>query len=167
MPICALLESLFFALGVAIFLVRQGPLLGRGIHGPRPVCMGETLEELSGPLVDEIFTRKRYGPMIGPYPEGQSTLISEPRFSTPCEMRFFPARERENGLFKDKPSTEAVFPFSRGKNPISQGLEHRGSPISVPFGPQGERAEINCLESREPPLTLRQEKQCMPRPFSL
>ena len=30
-------------------------------------CMGETLEELSGPLVHTNFPRKRYGPMIGPY----------------------------------------------------------------------------------------------------
>ena len=29
--------------------------------------VGETLEELSGPLVHTNFPRKRYGPMIGPY----------------------------------------------------------------------------------------------------
>ena len=34
--------------------------------GPIPV-QGETLEELSGPLVHTNFARKRYGPMIGPY----------------------------------------------------------------------------------------------------
>ena len=28
---------------------------------------GETLDELSGPLVHTNFPRKRYGPMIGPY----------------------------------------------------------------------------------------------------
>ena len=43
----------------------------------------------------------------------KGTLISEPRFSTPCEMRFFP-REK-------------------GKNRISQGVENRGSLISVPL----------------------------------
>ena len=42
-------------------------------------------------------------------------------------------RERENGLFKAKPSTKAVFPFSRGKNRISQGVENRGSLISAPL----------------------------------
>ena len=63
----------------------------------------------------------------------KGTLISEPRFSTPREMRFFPTRERENGLFKEHPLTKAVFPFSRGKNRISQGVENRGSLISVPL----------------------------------
>ena len=29
--------------------------------------VGETFEELSGPLVHTNFPRKRYGPMIGPY----------------------------------------------------------------------------------------------------
>ena len=43
----------------------------------------------------------------------KGTLISEPRFSPPCEMRFFP-REK-------------------GKNRISQGGEHRGSLNSVPL----------------------------------
>ena len=61
----------------------------------------------------------------------KGTLISEPRFSTArCN---FPTRERENGLFKEKPSTRAVFPFSRGKNHISQGVENRGSLIGVPL----------------------------------
>ena len=45
----------------------------------------------------------------------------------------FPTRERENGLFKEKPSTKAIFPFSRGKNRISRGVENRGSLISVPL----------------------------------
>ena len=51
----------------------------------------------------------------------KGTLISEPQFSTPLRDAIFPTRERENGLFKAKPSTKAVFPFSRGKNRISQG----------------------------------------------
>ena len=46
--------------------VRFVSSLGRAIHGPIPV-QGETLEELSGPLVHTNFPRKRYGPMIGPY----------------------------------------------------------------------------------------------------
>ena len=49
----------------------------------------------------------------------------------------FPTRERENGLFREKPSTKAVFPFSRGKNRISQGVENRGSLISVPLALRG------------------------------
>ena len=47
-----------------VFSVRI--LLGRATHGPMP-AQGETLEELSGPLVHTNFPRKRYGPMIGPY----------------------------------------------------------------------------------------------------
>ena len=46
----------------------------------------------------------------------------------------FPMRERENGLSREGfSSTKAVFPFSRGKNRISQGVENRGSLISVPL----------------------------------
>ena len=45
----------------------------------------------------------------------------------------FPTRERENGLFKESFFEKAVFPFSRGKNRISQGVENRGSLISVPL----------------------------------
>ena len=45
----------------------------------------------------------------------------------------FPTRERENGLCRGFFSEKAVFPFSRGKNRISQGVENRGSLISVPL----------------------------------
>ena len=61
------------------------------------------------------------------------TLISEPRFSTTCEMRFFP-REKGKSAFVERFSLKmAVFPFLRGKNRISQGVENRGSLISVPL----------------------------------
>ena len=53
----------------------------------------------------------------------KGTLISEPRFSAPLRDAIFPMRERENGLFKEKPSTKAVFP----------GVENWGSLISVPL----------------------------------
>ena len=43
----------------------------------------------------------------------KGTLTSEPRFSTPCDMTFFPV--------------------SRGKNRISHGVENRASLISVPL----------------------------------
>ena len=45
----------------------------------------------------------------------------------------FSHARKENGLFKEKPSTKAIFPFSRGKNRILQGVENRGSLISVPL----------------------------------
>ena len=51
----------------------------------------------------------------------------------PLRDAIVPTRERENGLVKEKPSTKAVFPFSRGKNRISQGVENRGSLISLPL----------------------------------
>ena len=57
----------------------------------------------------------------------KGTLISEPRFSIPCEMRFFP---REEGFSLKK---AVFFPFSRGKNRISQGVENLWSLISVPL----------------------------------
>ena len=55
--------------------------------------------------------------------KAKGTLISEPRFSTPCEMRFFP-REKGRMAFVEGFSLKGgVFPFSRGKNRISQGVE--------------------------------------------
>ena len=63
----------------------------------------------------------------------KGTLISEPRFSTSCEMRFFP-REKGKTVFVEGFSFRmAVFPFSRGKNRISHEVENRGSRISVPL----------------------------------
>ena len=47
-------------------------------------------------------------------------------------------RERENGLFKERFSLKRpVFPFSREKDRISQGVENRGSLISVPLALRG------------------------------
>ena len=45
----------------------------------------------------------------------------------------FPTRERQIGLCGGFFFEKAVFPFSRGKNRISQGVENRGSLISVPL----------------------------------
>ena len=63
----------------------------------------------------------------------KGTLLSEPRFSTPPARCDFSHARKGNGLFKEKPSTKAIFPFSRGKICISQGVENRGSLISVPL----------------------------------
>ena len=43
----------------------------------------------------------------------KGTLLSEPRFSMPCEMRIFPTRERENGLFSKKNPWKRPFSLSR------------------------------------------------------
>ena len=45
----------------------------------------------------------------------------------------FATREKENGLWRGFFFEKAVFPFSRGKNHISQGVENRGSLIGVPL----------------------------------
>ena len=42
-------------------------------------------------------------------------------------------RERENGLCRGFFFEKAAFPFSRGKNRLSQRVENRGSLISVPL----------------------------------
>ena len=42
----------------------------------------------------------------------KGTLISEPRFSTPCEMRFFP-REKGKTAFLEKFSSKRPFSLSR------------------------------------------------------
>ena len=80
-----------------------------------------------------------WGPKVGQSastpicPEGQRHTNWWAPIFHPLRDAIFPTRVRENGLFKEKPSTKAAFPFSRGKNRISQGVENRGSPISVPL----------------------------------
>ena len=48
-------------------------------------------------------------------------------------MRFFPRETGETALFEESFFKRAVFPFSRGKHRVSQGVENRGSLISVPL----------------------------------
>ena len=40
---------------------------------------------------------------------------------------------REKAIFKEKPSKEAIFPLSHGKDRMSQGVGNRGSLSSVPL----------------------------------
>ena len=67
----------------------------------------------------------------------KGTLISEPRFSTLCEMRFFPREKGKTAFFEGFSLKKAAFPFWRGKNRISQGVDNRGSLISVPLALRG------------------------------
>ena len=48
-------------------------------------------------------------------------------------MRFFPRGKEEMAFVEVFFFEKAVFPFSRGTNRISQGVENRGSLISVPL----------------------------------
>ena len=48
-------------------------------------------------------------------------------------MRFFPREKGGTALCQRKTLDKGRFPFSRGKNRISQGVENRGSLISVPL----------------------------------
>ena len=60
-------------------------------------------------------------------------------------MRFFPREKGKTAFSTKKPLTKAIFPFSRGKNRISQGVENWGSLISVPLAlrePRGGPAKI-------------------------
>ena len=91
----------------------------------------------------------------------KGTLISEPRFSTPCEMRFFPREKGKTALVEGFYSKKAVFPFSRGKNRISQGVENRGSLISVPLALRAITSK-NKLKSQDvdfPSVELRKRKR--------
>ena len=79
----------------------------------------------------------------------KGTLISEPRFSTPCDMRFFPREKGKmafvEGFFFEKPFS----PFSRGKNRISQRVENRGSLIGVPVALRGVFLQISATPKVE------------------
>ena len=48
-------------------------------------------------------------------------------------MRFFPCEKGKTAFVEGFSLKRAVSPFSRGKDRISQGVEHRGSLISVPW----------------------------------
>ena len=65
--------------------------------------------------------------------KAKGTLISEPRFSTPCDMRFFPRDTGKRPFPRQKPSKKAISPVLREKNRILQGVDNRGSLISVPL----------------------------------
>ena len=54
----------------------------------------------------------REGPLGNPTLRAKGTLISEPRFSTPCEMRFFP-REKGKMAFVKGFSLKRPFSLSR------------------------------------------------------
>ena len=41
----------------------------------------------------------------------KGTLISEPRFSTPCEMRFFPREKGKTAVVEGFSSRKGRFPF--------------------------------------------------------
>ena len=63
----------------------------------------------------------------------KGTLISEPRFSTPCDMRFFPCDTGKMAFLEGLFLENGLVPVSHGKNRMSQGVEHRVSLISVPL----------------------------------
>ena len=63
----------------------------------------------------------------------KGTLNSEPRFSTPCNLRFFPRDTEKTGHFQANPLTMANFAVSHGKNRMSQRVENPGSLISAPL----------------------------------
>ena len=63
-----------------------------------------------------------------------ATLISESRFSTPLRHAIFFHAIQGKGHFQGKnPSKKAIFPLSRERNRMSQGVENRGSLMSVPW----------------------------------
>ena len=45
----------------------------------------------------------------------------------------FPSQYRDNGVFEGIRFKMAIFPVSRGKNRMLQGVENRGSLITVPL----------------------------------
>ena len=98
--------------------------------GPHRTAVGtcsflENMHEESQSLA--VFGRKEKTQC---FPEGLR-LVS-PIFY-PLRYAIFPTRYRENGHFEVLPLRVAIFPVSRGKNRILQGVENRGSLITVPL----------------------------------
>ena len=89
------------------------------------------LVELMSNCTHTSYTSTIVGELIALRAKG--TLISEPRFSTPCEMRFFPREKGKTAFLGGKSLDNGRFPFLAWENRISQGVENRGSLISVPL----------------------------------
>ena len=66
-----------------------------------------------------------------------------PDFLPPARCGFSHARKGKTAEFQRNPSTKAIFPFSRGKNRISHGVENRGSLISVPLALREETGHMS------------------------
>ena len=67
-----------FSLGGGVLFLNTGKS-----HPWTNTSVGETFEELSGPLVHTNFPRKRYGPMIGPYEFPQEKVWTNGAQSSP------------------------------------------------------------------------------------
>ena len=71
-----------------------------------------------------VFTAFAYLPQgwMEPALRAKGALISEPRFSTPCEMRFFPRGKGENGFCRAFFFEKGRFPFlAWGKSHLAGG----------------------------------------------
>ena len=130
-------------------IARKAP---NNFRRPRDVAQGRTTRRWPGPTPSPFLLSRKSRDFWGPRWASQSqivknrcdfgalslwtnhqgtlrakgTLISEPRFSTRCEMRFFPREKGENGLLKEKPSTKAVFPFLAWEKPHLAGGRKSG-----------------------------------------
>ena len=63
----------------------------------------------------KVYEKESLRSYFGPYirtPRAKGTLISEPRFSTPCEMRFFPREKGKKASSKKNPRQRS-FSLSR------------------------------------------------------
>ena len=61
-------------------------------------------------------------------------IISEPRFSTPCDMRFHLRGDKGKMVsFSGDSLQYGPFPLSGGYDRMLQRVEHRGSLISAPL----------------------------------
>ena len=80
----------------------------------RPVIFGVELLTSSDtpPIAIAILLRKDALPLAESPLRAKGTLISEPRFSTACEMRFFP-REKGKTAFSKKNPRQRPFSLSR------------------------------------------------------
>ena len=111
-----------------------GPRFTAGLPFPVPPILEFKACRDSGTILPPIFpgfTAIAFSTL-----RAKGTLISEPRFSTPCEMRFLP-REKGKMAFVEGFSLKRPFSLSRVGKSHLQGVENRGSLISVPLALRG------------------------------
>ena len=100
-----------------------------GPNFPQSCAPCERLDPSQDYSQSKIAARDDYAASL----RAKGTLISEPRFSTPCEMRFFPC-EKGKMAFVEGFSLKRPFSLSRvGKIASRRGEKIGGSLVSVPL----------------------------------
>ena len=84
----------------------------KGVPGPPgPECQKSVEKIPNDPKRVKKTTKSVFGDFFDTSLRAKGALISEPRFSTPCEMRFFPREKGKTAFVKRNHLDKGRFPF--------------------------------------------------------